>query len=128
MTDSHPTLKQLMPTEKGMNISISNTTIENVSNLLAEFFMAKGFVLGSGTITSGVYETGSAGSRVVIGGFAKRQKYSVSILGDASIVNAMVQSEMSGASGSVLGVVRERKGRDEIKSALQFFLQSRLSN
>ena len=128
MNENRPRLHQLILTDKGVNISIAGAPIQDVSNLLAEFFMSRGFILGSGIPSAGVYETGSKGARVALGGLTKRQKYSVSVWGDANLVNAIIQSEMSGASGSVLGVVRERKGRDEIKSALQYFLQSRISS
>ncbi len=127
MSEIRPLLQQVIPTDKGLNISISGVSIQDVANLLAEFFMMRGFTLGSGIPVSGTYEMGSKGARIALGGLVKRQKYSVSVWGDNKLVNAMVQSEMSGASGSVLGVVRERKGRDELKIALQYFLQSRIS-
>lgn len=127
MNEIRASLQQVLFTDKGLNISIANAPIQDVANLLAEFFMSRGFILGSGTPLTGVYETGSKGARVALGGFSKRQKYSVNVWGNDNLVNAIVQSEMSGASGSVLGVVRERKGRDEIKLALQYFLQSRIS-
>ena len=128
MTENKPALKQLIPTAKGMSMSFSGFTVEGVSNMLADFFISRGFTLGSGSKQNGVYETGSSGGRAVLGGFVKRQKYSVSVSGDENLSSAMIQSEMSGVSGSVLGVVRERKGREEMKSALQFFLQSVIKN
>lgn len=128
MNENRPKLHQLILTDKGVNISIAGAPIQDVSNLLAEFFMSRAFILGSGIPSAGVYETGSKGTRVALGGLIKRQKYSVSVWGDANLVNAIIQSEMSGASGGVLGVVSERKCRDEIKSALQYFLQSRISS
>lgn len=127
MSEIRPLLHQVVPTDKGLNISITGASIQDLANLLSEFFIMRGFTLGTGTPIAGTYETGSKGARVALGGLVKRQKYSVSIWGDNNFVNAIVQSEMSGASGSVLGVVRERKGRDEIKTALQYFLQSRIS-
>ena len=77
----------------------------------------------TGTPISGLYTTGSAGGRVLLGGLANRKKYSVSVWADATQTYVQVESVMSGASGSVLGVVRERKGRDEIKGQLHMFMQ-----
>jgi len=119
-----PMLLRSMPTDKGMEFSFGGVTDADIANLIAQFFVSRGFTLGSGSPIAGVYETGSAAGRAILGGFVKRQKYSVNIWTDSTATHAIVQSEMSGASGSVVGVVRERRGRDEIKSALQWHVQS----
>lgn len=79
--------------------------------------------MDSGSPISGLYTTGSAGGRAVLGGLANRKKYNVNVWADSTQTYATVESAMTGASGSVLGVVRERKGRDEIKGQLHIFLQ-----
>jgi len=123
MTNYQPSLQQFIPTEKGANLTFSGFLSLDVSNILADFFISRGFVLGSGSRTTGTYEIGNAAGRALLGGFVNRQKYSVNIFNDANFVYAAVQSEMTGALGSVYGVVRERKGRNEFKSALEFFLR-----
>jgi hypothetical protein len=91
--------------------------------MLRDFFMFAGFTLESGTPISGQYTIGSAGGRALLGGLANRKKYNVNVWSDATQTHAQVESAMSGASGSVVGVVRERKGRDEIKGQLHMFMQ-----
>jgi hypothetical protein len=117
-------LLRSLPTDKGMEFSFGGVSDAAIANLIAQFFISRGFTLGLGSPIAGIYETGSAAGRAVLGGFVKRQKYSVNIWTDSTATHALVQSEMSGASGSVVGVVRERRGRDEIKSALQWHVQS----
>ena len=118
------TLLRVLPTEKGMEFSFGGMSDLDVGNFLGGFFLSRGFVLGSGSPIAGVYETGSAVGRAVFGGFVKRQKYSLNVWSDPSATHARIHSEMSGASGSVVGVVRERRGRDDIKTALQWYVQS----
>jgi hypothetical protein len=117
-------LLRVLPTEKGMEFSFGGMSDLDVGNFLGGFFLSRGFVLGSGSPIAGVYETGSAVGRAVLGGFVKRQKYSLNVWSDPSATHARIHSEMSGASGSVVGVVRERRGRDDIKTDLQWFVQS----
>jgi hypothetical protein len=117
-------LLSLAPTDKGLEILFGGVSDGDIASLIGNFFMGRGFVLGSGSPIAGVYETGSAVGRALLGGFVKRQKYSVNIWTDEHGTHARVHSEMSGASGSVVGVVRERRGRDEVKTALQWYLQS----
>ena len=122
MTDQ-PYLSQFNATDKGANLTFVGYTVNDVGNILRDFFMFAGFTMESGTPFSGLYTTGSAGGRALLGGLANRKKYSVNVWADATHTYALVESTMSGASGSVLGVVRERKGRDEIKGQLHMFMQ-----
>jgi len=122
MTDQ-PHLSQFIATDKGANLTFVGYSANDAGNILRDFFMFAGFTMESGTPISGLYASGSAGGRVLLGGFSNRKKYSVSVWADATQTYVQVESVMSGASGSVLGVVRERKGRDEIKGQLHMFMQ-----
>lgn len=124
MASGNPVLLRLMPTDKGMEFVFGGVDDSYVAGLIGNFFIGRGFILGSGSPIAGVYEAGSAVGRAVLGGFVKRQKYSVNVWSNEFGTHAIVHSEMSGASGSVVGVVRERKGRDDLKSALQWHVQS----
>jgi hypothetical protein len=124
MSSVQPTLLRVQLTDKGVEFSFVGVYDGDIASLIGHFLLSRGFALGSGSPIAGVYETGSAVSRALVGGLVKRQKYSVNIWTDATATHAIVCSEMSGASGSVLGVVRERKGRDEIKNGLQWHVQS----
>ena len=95
----------------------------DVGNILRDFFLFSGFAMESGVPTSCVYATGSAAGRVVLGGFSNRKKFEVRVWVDATNTLAQVESVMSGASGGLLGVIRERGSRDEFKSRLEVFLQ-----
>jgi hypothetical protein len=122
MTDQ-PHLSQFNATDKGANLTFVGYSVNDVGNILRDFFMFAGFTMESGTPMSGLFTTGSAGGRALLGGLANRKKYSVNVWADATYTYAQVESTMSGASGSVLGLVRERKGRDEIKGQLHMFMQ-----
>lgn len=98
-----------------------------MAGLIENVFNGRGLVLGPGSPIAGVYETGSAVGRAVLGGFVKRHKYSVNVCTDEHGTHARVHSEMSGASGSIVGVVRERKERDEVKTSFQWYLQTAMS-
>jgi len=121
--NDQPHLSQFIATDRGANLTFIGYSSNDVGNILRDFFMFAGFTMESGTPISGLYTTGSVGGRVLLGGLANRKKYSVSVWADATQTYAQVESAMSGASGSVLGVVRERKGRDEIKGQLHIFMQ-----
>lgn len=116
-------LSQFMPIEKGANLTFVGYSTNDVGNIVRDFFMYAGFTMESGTPISGLYTTGSAGGRMLLGGLANRKKYSVNVWADATQTYAQVESTMSGASGSIVGMVRERKGRDEIKGQLHMFMQ-----
>ena len=122
MTDQ-PHLSQFIATDKGANLTFVGYSANDAGNILRDFFMFAGFTMESGTPISGLYTTGSAGGRVLLGGFSNRKKYSVSVWADATQTYVQVESVMSGASGGVLGAVRERTGRDEIKGQLHMFVQ-----
>lgn len=124
MVSGAPSLLQLVPSDRGIDLLFGGVNDSFAADLIGRFFLGRGFVLGSGSPIAGVYETGSAVGRAVLGGFVKRQKYSVNIWTNELGTHVKVHSEMSGASGSVVGVVRERKGRDDVKSALQWHVQS----
>ena len=118
-----PHLSQFIATDKGVNLTFVGYSANAAGNILRDFFMSAGFTMETGTPLSGLYTTGSAGGRVLLGGLSDRKKYSVSVWADATQTYVKVESVMSGASGSVFGVVRERKGRDEIKGQLHMFMQ-----
>lgn len=122
MTDQ-PHLSQFIATDKGANLTFVGYSANDAGNILRDFFMFAGFTMESGSPISGLYTTGSAGGRVLLGGFSNRKKYSVSVWADATQTYVQVESVMSGASGGVLGAIRERKGRDETKGQLHMFMQ-----
>ena len=122
MTDK-PHLSHFLPSEKGANLTFVGFSANDVGNILHDFFLFAGFTMDSGTPMSALYTTGSAAGRVLVGAFADRKKYNVNVWSDATQTYAQIESAMTGASGSIFGVARERKGRDEIKGKLYMFLQ-----
>jgi hypothetical protein len=123
---SEPALKPKMttfrPTDKGAEVDFIDATVPDVAGLVERFFVSSGFLLRTGTSQQGTYETGSSGGRLIGGGFVKRQIYNVTISGADGNVHASVASGMSGASGSLLGIVREKQSRKTVTAALQAFL------
>ena len=93
MTDQ-PHLSQFLATNKGANLTFVGYSANDAGNIIRDFFMFAGFTMESGTPISGLYTTGSAGSRVLLGGLSNRKKYSVSVWADATQTYAQVESAM----------------------------------
>lgn len=82
-------------------------------------FMARGYKLEEGTMTRGVYGNGNAAARALLGGFVKRNKFSVSIEQSAEGgFNISLDKAMSGAMGGVMGVSKLNKEFDQIHQML----------
>lgn len=78
---------------------------DELADKVAELFAARGYKLEDGTKYQGVYGNGSAAMRVLFGGLAKRNKFSITILQNGENGYAVdVDKAMSGAMGGVIGV------------------------
>ena len=119
---ARPTVTSIKLNPKGAEVWFSDATTEDVAKVLAYFFNSNGFVLAKGTAEAGTYSLGSTSGRLIGGGLAKRQLYSVSITSGPGYVYGVLQTEMTGWSGSVVGVVREQQGRAAFGGQLQAFL------
>lgn len=82
-------------------------------------FQARGYRLEEGTNMDGVYANGSAAARVLVGGFAKRNKFSVKIMqqqdGKCTVI---LDKAMSGAMGGMIGVSKMNKEYNEVQQML----------
>jgi hypothetical protein len=122
-----PRVISFTPTKKGAEVDFVGGSREDVANIVERFFFARKFKLEGGDKYSGTYGIGNAVARALAGGLVKRAKYSVQVVdsgmpGSASTVRLILASEMSGMSGSLLGVQRENKQRKEFVDALQSYL------
>ena len=91
-----------------------------IADEFERFFVGQGYALEEGTKLTGSYGTGSAKGRAFGGGFVTRKKFDVRIAPTADgHVEAAVISAMSGWSGSLVGVAKERKGRKALNLALE---------
>jgi hypothetical protein len=91
-------------------ISRTCQSAEELADKVAGLFAARGYKLEEGTKYQGVYGNGSAAMRVMFGGFAKRNKFSVSIMQTPNNELAiMFDKAMSGAMGGVIGVSKVEK-------------------
>ena len=115
-----------LPTDKGAEGDFADCTDEEVANLMARFFEANGFRLEDGTSLNGAYGSGNSAARVMAGGLSSRKKYDIRITKLADGIRMTVNSAMSGWSGSLLGVARERGQRKKFLSNLQTYLSSPL--
>lgn len=115
-----------VPTKKGAEVDLLGCTREDVATAVERFFLAREFKLEAGNKFAGTYGIGSAAARVVLGGLVKRAKYSVRVEAGADAttdtVRLVVASEMSGMSGSLVGVGREQAQRREFIDSLRVFL------
>jgi hypothetical protein len=111
------------PNDKGADVEFTDAAAEDVRMLLDTFLREDGLKLDKGAPADGVYVSGSAIGRIAGGGFANRRKYNVTVrsIGDGS-VQASIASAMTGMSGSVLGVMKERKQRRQLIEKLEAYL------
>lgn len=70
-----------------------------------------------------VYAKGSAVARVAVGGLAKREKYEVTLIPVSNGVQVRLHSEMSGWGGGIPGKMREKSGRENMKTALSHLVR-----
>jgi len=106
--------------DRGAAFVFSGATPEAVADEFERFFLAEGFALEEGTKRMGAYGSGSAKGRALGGGFVTRRKFDLRIAPTADgHVEAAVTSAMSGWSGSLVGVAKERKGRKALNLALE---------
>jgi hypothetical protein len=90
-----------------------------VASQVQEFFADEGYNLEEGTPRVGVYGTGSAVARALIGVFAKRYKYSVNISTEGATVLLRVEPAMTGASGGLIGYEKTKTETRRILMGLQ---------
>ena len=114
----------LQQTEKGADALFGESTVDDVSTLIANFFAAGGFTREAGTPERSTWAKGHAGARAVAGGFVSRAKYLVVISQVPDGVQLSVVSTMSGWSGSLVGVAREHVQRKEFFDRLQSHLSA----
>lgn len=99
-----------------------NTTIDSLAQQVHSFFQNEGYKLEEGNVQNGVYGTGSAFLRFLLGGFVKRNKFKIEIEENANRVRLSVRGAMSGFSGGLLGRSKMknelRKITDKIKTNL----------
>jgi hypothetical protein len=112
------------PTDNGAEIDFANASVEQVATLLEGFLQSDRFRLEKGTALNGSWGSGSALGRALGGGFVRRRKFEVKIAASGNGVHVDVRSVMSGISGSVLGVSRERAQRKDFVAKLKTFLET----
>lgn len=81
----------------------SETDEKSLANAVNTMFTSEGYKLEEGTDSNGTYGKGSAGMRMILGGFAERQKFSISITGEDAMQKLQFSTGMSGLSGGALG-------------------------
>ncbi len=86
-------------------ISKTCQSAEELADKVAQLFSTRGYTLEEGTPFQGVYGNGSAAMRVLFGGLAKRNKFSVRI-GQTENNEWIIELDkaMSGVMGGIIGV------------------------
>lgn len=111
-------------TEKGADVLFAATTVLEIHTLAANFLAARGFEKELGTVEMSTWTRGNAAARLVAGGFVGRAKYTVRINQTADGIQLSFQSAMSGWSGSLVGVARERSQRKDFVDRLRSHISS----
>jgi hypothetical protein len=103
----------------GASFLYRNPDTPGLSVAVNAFFAQRGYRLGEGSYINGMYETGSAGLRVLVGGFVDRFKFQVTIMPHEGMSALRLQKAMSGAGGGVLGYGKMQKEFAQIVEALK---------
>lgn len=131
-------VEAFVPTDKGVEVDVVGAAPAQVAEAIERFFLTNKFRLESGDSLQGTYGIGSAVGRAIGGGLVKRAKYGVAITQtqqpdpgrpdlpgeptEGQRVHVSIASQMSGASGSLLGVSREKKQRRQFVEDLKGYL------
>jgi hypothetical protein len=87
-----------------------NLPVDELAEKVFQLFSERGYKLEEGTKLSGIYANGSAAMRVLVGGFAKRNKFSVKIVQNAENTSMiLLDKAMVGALGGAIGVSKLNK-------------------
>jgi hypothetical protein len=106
-------------TKDSQTLVFSGGMVEDIADKAALYLGSRGYHLESGTKAQGVYGRGSAAARVLLGGFAKRMKYNVTIGKEGESVALVVAKGMTGLGGGLWGASQEKKELQTIISGLQ---------
>jgi len=88
----------------------TNQPADDLAENVFKLFEARGYKLEEGTKQNGIYANGSAAMRVLLGGFAKRNKFLVKIIQSPENTGMIILDKaMSGALGGAIGVSKLNK-------------------
>ena len=86
-----------------INFWYGETDDKSLANAVKTMFTSEGYKLEEGTDSNGTYGKGSAGMRMILGGFVDRQKFSIKITEEDAMQKLQFSAGMSGLSGGALG-------------------------
>ena len=86
---------------------------------VAAYFAARGYALEEGAPHDGMYGTGSAVGRALLGGFVPRYKFKVAVYSGEGVALLDFSKGMSGAVGGALGAAKMAKEFTAIQEELK---------
>jgi len=95
------------------------TNPDQLAEKVYHLFQKEGYQLIEGTKFKGIYGKGSFALRILAGGFANYNKFSVRIPDEKPLTTLEIAPAMSGMSGGVIGVVRLNNEFERIKNLMQ---------
>ena len=108
------------PAVKGEYTFIYEKTSQNqLAEKVYDLFQNEGYQLNEGTKFKGIYGKGSFALRLVVGGFATYNKFSIHITDAKPLTKLEFSTPMSGISGGFIGVVRLENEFNRIKDLIQ---------
>lgn len=107
------------PVKGEYRFQYEGTSQDQLAEKVYYLFQKEGYQLIEGTKFKGVYGKGSFALRILAGGFANYNKFSVRITDEKPLTQLEFTTAMSGMSGGVIGVVRLNNEFDRIKNLIQ---------
>jgi len=105
-------------TAGGWAITTSNS-IEDASQMVADYFLSEKYRLESGTATDGYYGIGNNILRMLLGALIKRCRFHVQIQPGLGGTVITVEKGMSGAMGGVIGYAQMTKELERVRTGLK---------
>lgn len=96
----------------------TSRSLEDASQMVADYFLSEKYRLESGTATDGYYGIGSNLLRMLLGGLIKRCRFHVTVQPGAMGTVVTVEKGMSGAMGGVIGYAQMKKELERIRTGL----------
>lgn len=103
-----------------VELNKQNRDWKEISVSIYNMFLQENYALEEGTKIDGVYGIGSAAGRILIGGFSKRNKFSVKLFTTPEHGTLIhFDKAMSGMGGGLIGVGKINKEFDRIKLLIE---------
>ena len=103
MSQSTVKLINFNDSDDGVVFVLQAASTEQLANEITDYLRSREYRLESGTALNGIWGTGNAFLRALLGGLVKRYKFQLTTEGPPSNITLTLSKGMSGAGGGLIG-------------------------